>query len=172
MNKRAFLVVPVIAILAMLPSYGFTASKDQAGTQPAGISGESVDRPCHRHSLHAIMEKPGITEAQKGKIRALYAAFRDNTRRARTELISTVDEKKTMLLSGKADQQKLAKLDDQAVGFIGEILGARLKLRRDRLGLLTPEQMGRMADWQAEKAFQSRMKRISREGGDCRCRRD
>ncbi len=29
MTKRACFVVPVIAILAMLPLYGFTASKDQ-----------------------------------------------------------------------------------------------------------------------------------------------
>ncbi len=158
MTKRALLMLPVIAVLAIWPLYGFAGPKDAAATPPAASSdqggpGESCDMPHHGHSLHAIWEKLGITDEQKGKIRSLYTAYRDNSRKARTELMSIVDEKKTMLLSGKVDQQKLAKLDDQAVKLIGDVLGERLKLQRDRLALLTPEQRSRVADWRMGKPF-------------------
>jgi len=159
MNRRWLLIVPVIAILAIMPLYGLSQSKDQGGTPPSAAavpgdkpaacaaSGESVGCCHHGFSLHALMEKLGITDEQKVKIRAAYVAFRDNTRKARTELFSIRDEKKSMLLSGKVDQQKLAKLDDQAVKAIGEVVAGRLKLHRDRLGLLTQEQRSRIAEW-------------------------
>jgi len=62
-----------------------------------------------------------------------------------------------MLLSGKIDQQKLAQIDDQVVKLANDLLREKLKLRRDRLAALTPEQIERIADWRAEKAFRSKM---------------
>ena len=108
------------------------------------------------------MKKLGITDEQKKQIRGLYVGFRDRTRKTRMELMSLKDEKKTMLLSGKIDQQKLAQIDDQVVKLVSDLLREKLKLRRDRLAALTPEQIGRIADWQAEKAFRSKMHRMHR----------
>jgi Spy/CpxP family protein refolding chaperone len=76
------------------------------------------------------------------------------------ELKSLKDEKKTMLLSGKIDQQKLAQIDDQIVKLVPDLVKEKLKLRRDRLAQLTPEQIGRVADWMAEKAFRSKWRRM------------
>ena len=106
------------------------------------------------------MEKLGITDEQKTKIRALYVGFEDRTRKTRMELKSLKDEKKTMLLSGKIDQQKLAQIDDQVVKLVPDLVKEKLKLRRDRFALLTPEQIGRIADWQAERAFRSKWRRM------------
>ena len=127
--------------------------------------GESAGQWHQRPSLQAIMEKLGITDQQKEKIRALYVGFRDRTRETRMGLRSLRDEKKTMLLSGKIDQQKLAQMDDQVVKLVSDVVRERLKLRRDRLALMTPKQIGLIADWRAEKAFHSKWKRMHRFGG-------
>jgi protein CpxP len=110
-----------------------------------------------------MIKKLGITDDQKKQIRALYVGFQDRTRKARTDLMSSMDEKKTMVLSGKIDQAKLAQIDEQIVKLRGDVMRERLKMKRDRLGLLTPEQIGRIADWKAEKAFRSGHER--RHGG-------
>jgi Spy/CpxP family protein refolding chaperone len=125
-----------------------------------GGSGAFMGRRHHGNMLEAMQKKLGITDDQKKQIRALYVGYRDKTRKARIELMSLKDEKKTMLLSGKIDQQKLAQIDDQVVKLVGDIMKEKLKLRRDRLALLTPEQIGRLADWQAERAFQHKWKRM------------
>ena len=84
----------------------------------------------------------------------------DRTARRAMDLMSLKDEKKTMLLSGKIDQQKLAQIDDQVVKLVSDMVREKLKLRRDRLALLTPEQIERVADWQAERAFRSKMHKM------------
>ncbi len=123
-----------------------------------------MGRRHHGATLEDMMKKLGITDDQKLKIRALYVGFLDRTRKTRMDLKSLKDEKKTMLLSGKIDQQKLAQMDDQVVKLVGDLFKEKLKLRRDRLAALTPEQIGRIADWQAEKAFRSKLRRIHGEG--------
>ncbi len=107
--------------------------------------------------MEAIQKKLGLTDDQKKQLRALTVGFRDRTRKARTDLTSLRDEKKTMLLSGKIDQQKLAQTDDQIVKLRSDIMRERLKMLRDRLALLTPEQIGRLSAWQAEQGFRGRM---------------
>lgn len=169
MKKRTLLVLPMAAFLAMAVFASASSAKDDRGTSsgsPAmrGAVSQASDAPReftgrwhHRHPLKAMMKKLGITDAQKKQIRNLYVGFRDRTRKTRMELRSLKDEKKTMLLSGKIDQQKLAQIDDQTVKLVSELMKERLKLRRDRLALLTPEQIDKLADWQAEKAFRSKM---------------
>jgi len=127
-----------------------------AAGQPSDPPKEFAGRCHHRHSLEAIQKKLGITDEQKPKIRALYVGFKDRTRKTRMDLMSLKDEKKTMLLSAKVDQQKLTQMDEQTVKLVSDLLKEKLKLRRDRLALMTPEQLGRIADWQAEKAFRSK----------------
>ncbi len=133
-------------------------------SQPSGPSSgpseEFAGRMHHRHSLDSMLKKLGITDEQKKQIRGLYTGFKDRTRNIRMELWSLRDQKKTMLLSGKIDQQKLAQIDDQVVKLASDLLREKLKLRRDRFAALTPKQIGRIADWQAEKAFRAKMRKM------------
>ncbi len=170
MKRHALFALPFIA-LVILAAASVSSAKDDPGvpsgsrtmqspfSQSSDQPGEITSQVRHRPSLQAIMEKLGITEEQKAKIRALRVGFLDGTRKTRMDLQSLKDEKKTMLLSGKIDQQKLAQIDDQVVKLASDLLKERLRFRRDRLALMTPEQLGRIADWQAEKAFRSRMKK-------------
>jgi Spy/CpxP family protein refolding chaperone len=169
MNKRALLIVSMVAFLATAVIVATSNAKDDFGgssgstamkspvSQQAEQSGEFTGARHSRHSLEAMMKKLGITDEQKKQIRNLYVEFRDRTRKTRMELKSLRDEKKTMLLSGKIDQQKLAQIDDKVVTLVSDLLKERLKLRRDRLALMTPEQIDRIADWQAQKEFRSKM---------------
>lgn len=137
-----------------------TPTATGALSQSAGPSGEFRCPMYHRHSLEAMLKNLGITDEQKKQIRALYIGFRDRTRKTRMDLMSLRDEKKTMLLSGKIDQQKLAQIDDQIVKLVSDLVREKLKLRRDRLALLTPEQIGRVADWQAARLFRAKMHKM------------
>lgn len=170
MNKRALLVLATVTLLATGamavvsnaesgPGMASSSPSVQGATPtPPDPSGEFMGRRHHKHPLEAIQKRLGLTDEQKTQIRALYVGFQDRTRKARTDLMGLKDEKKTMLLSGKIDQQKLGQIDDQVVKLASEVMKEKLKLRRDRLALLTPEQIGRIADWKAEKAFRSKWK--------------
>ena len=159
----------VVAVAVGIGSPGYAAQDDPAtppgsaamrlgpSDNPSAGPGEFAKPGHHRPSLEAIQKKLGITDDQKKQLRALQVGFKDRTRKARTDLASLMDEKKTMMLSGKIDQQKLAQIDDQIVKLRSDIMRERLKMSRDRLGILTPEQIGRISDWQAEKGFRSRM---------------
>jgi protein CpxP len=127
--------------------------------QPSPSPGEFVGKGHSRHSLEAILKKLGITDEQRKQIRALYTTFKDKTRKARTDLMTLKDEKQTMLMSGKVDQQKLAQIDDQIVKLRGDVMREGLKLQRDRLALMTPEQIEKIAQWRADKAFKAKFRR-------------
>jgi periplasmic protein CpxP/Spy len=172
MRKRSCVMLTIVALLAVValaatssaqsgpaPTPGPPAMQAPAPDGP-GPSGAFMGRRHHGNMLEAMQARLGITDDQKKQIRALYVGCRDRTRKARTELMSLKDEKKTMLLSGKIDQQKLAQLDDQVVKLVSEVMKEKLKLRRDRLALLTPEQIGRLADWQAERSFQHKWNKM------------
>jgi periplasmic protein CpxP/Spy len=171
MIKHSPLVLPIVAFLALgmaVLSYGGEEGPAGPAGPPMMQSGPGDNPPGpwafakpghHRPTLEAIGKKLGITDAQKKQMRALQVAYRDRTRKARTDLASLRDEKKTMILSGKIDQQKLSQIDDQIVNLRSDLMREKLKLRRDRLALLTPEQIGRLADWQAERGFRARMHR-------------
>jgi len=171
MNKSVMLPLTMVTLLiigAVATSHAQTkpgmaptpATAQGTISQPPGPSEAFAGPMRHGHSLEAMMKKLGITDEQKKQIRALYVGFRDRTRKTRMERMSLKDEKKTMLLSGKIDQQKLAQIDDQIVKLVSDLVREKLKLRRDRLALLTPEQIGRVADWQAERAFRSKMHKM------------
>jgi Spy/CpxP family protein refolding chaperone len=167
MKKNALLVVAMAALFTMgaLAAYaqggpgapgGPPAMKGAMGRH-AGPPEEFMGKEHSRHSLEGLMKKLGITDEQKIQIRALYTGFRDRTRKTRMELMSLKDEKLTMLMSGKVDQQKLAQMDDQLVKLKSDLMKERLKLRRDRLGLLTPEQISKVADSMAARAFRGKL---------------
>ncbi len=165
----SLLVLSMVALLVMGAAYASYAAQDDPASPPKIAQGSGSPSPGssdelgapgrHRHGLGEMLKKLGITDDQKKQIRALYIGFRDRTRKARTDLMSAMDEKKTMVLSGKIDQAKLAQIDDQVVKLRSDIMRERLKMKRDRLGLLTPEQIGRIADWQAAKAFRAAQER-------------
>jgi len=169
MSKRVLLPLGIVILLAVGGIIAFSSAQEKPtmaptspGTQGTVIqasspSEELMRRGHHGPSLEAIQKKLGITDEQKKQIRALYVGYQDRTRKARTELMSLRDEKKTMFLSGKIDQQKLAEIDDQIVKLVSDVLREKLKLRRDRLALMTPKQIGLIADWQAERAFRAKM---------------
>jgi len=115
--------------------------------------------PHHPAHEEAIQPKLGITDDQKEADENVSGGFRDRTRKARTDLMSLRDEKKAMALSGKIDQQQLAQIDDQIVKLRSDLKREKLKLRRDRLALFTPEQIGQIADWHAERRFQAQTHR-------------
>lgn len=179
MRKRSYVMLTTVALLAVVAvaATSFAQSAPAPTPGPATMQGPSPDGPGFPgafmgrkhpgHMLEALQAKLGITDDQKKQIRALYVGYRDRTRKARTELMSLKDEKKTMVLSGKIDQQKLGQIDDQVVKLVGDIMKEKLKLRRDRLALLTPEQIGRLADWQAERGFQRKWGKMHGGKGFC-----
>lgn len=178
MDKRALAILSVSVLLVMGALAAFTGAQESSGasaaspvvksgmSQPSDPSEGFAGRWQHKPSLQAIMKKLGITDDQKKQFRVLQVGFRDRTRKARMELMSLSDEKTTMLISGKIDQQKLAQIDDQIVKLRSDVMKEALKLRRDRLALLTPDQIERIADWQAEKAFRAKFERRHSGGMD------
>jgi periplasmic protein CpxP/Spy len=172
--RKHLVVALTTALVLVFGGLGYTHAAQDAGAagptgppavtggagEPAGPAHEFAGSSHHRHSLKAIMKKLGITDEQKKQFRSLYVGFSDRTRKARTELMALKDEKKTMLLSGKIDQQKLAQIDDQLVKTKTDLLKEKLKFKRDRLALLTPEQLDKVADWMAEGSFRSKFKKM------------
>jgi periplasmic protein CpxP/Spy len=180
MKKHALLVVATAALFTMGSLAAFAQGPPAAPGGPPAMKGamghlagpptgppeEFMGKGPSGHSLEGLMKKLGITDEQKTQIRALYTGFQDRTRKTRMELMSLKDEKHTMLLSGKVDQQKLAQMDDQIVKLKSDLMKERLKLRRDRLGLLTPEQISKVADLMAAKAFRGKFGKMRHhEGG-------
>jgi periplasmic protein CpxP/Spy len=172
MTNRSLFVVSLVALMSMGVMIAASSAQTTSSASPASPavaatgpqhsepSGEFMGRGHHGHFLEAMMKKLGITDEQKKQIRGLYVAFKDRTRKTRADLMSLKDEKKTMLLSGKIDQQKLAQIDEQVVKLKSDVMREKLKLARDRLALMTPEQLDRIADWQAEKAFRHKWKKM------------
>ncbi len=164
-------------IVAVLFTTGLGACVYAAQDGPGARGGSSMnpasfDRPGHfpghmmrgRHGFGAILKKLGVTDDQKKQIRGLIVAAKERTRKSRTELMSSIDEKKTMLMSGKIDQAKLSQIDDKIVKLGSELMRERLKTRREILSLLTPEQVERAADLQLEKFGKERFGRMGRGG--------
>ncbi|AFM27081.1 Spy/CpxP family protein refolding chaperone [Desulfomonile tiedjei] len=99
----------------------------------------------HRHKVD-MKEALGLNDQQLKDMRGQFAQFRDRTRKLRTGLHALKDEKRTMMISGKIDQDRMTKIDDEMVKLKSEMLRERLKLQRDRLSLLSSDQVDRLAD--------------------------
>jgi Spy/CpxP family protein refolding chaperone len=92
-----------------------------------------------------------LTDEQKKEMRGLKVGFHERTRKARVALASLGDERRTMMMSGKIDEQKLAKIDEDTVKAESELMRERMKMRRDRLALLSPEQLTRLAEMMTDR---------------------
>ncbi|HMK35759.1 MAG TPA: hypothetical protein VK463_11875 [Desulfomonilaceae bacterium] len=168
MNKRIVATLPV-AVVLILTSIAFAKGPVAAPTcMPAA---PSVTTPEDRsvlsqaryvdgtYNLKLLQRRLKLTKQQKGEMRSLYTGFQDRTRDARSNLASLFKEKKDMLRSGKIDEKKLTELDDQIVKLRSDIFRDRLKLVRDRLGLLTPDQTQRLAHLKEKKICNDNLKR-------------
>lgn len=98
-----------------------------------------------------LIEKLKLTDDQLKQMRQVYVDFQDKTRKARNALMGLHDEKKTMLISGKIDQAKLAKIDEDIAKLASEVMSEDLLMKRQHLAKLTPEQMNLLADFLARK---------------------
>jgi len=78
-------------------------------------------------------------------MRQVFVDFENNSREARIILMGLHDEKRTMLMSGKIDQAKLEKMDEYTAKLASEVMTKELKMKRDLLSKLTPDQIDRMA---------------------------
>lgn len=114
------------------------------GPQPFDPSAPGQWRK-HRHKAD-MKEVLGLNDQQLKDMRGQLGQFKDRTRKLRTGLHALKDEKRTMMISGKIDQDRMAKIDDEMVKLKSEMLRERLKLQRDRLSLLNPDQVDRLAD--------------------------
>lgn len=126
------------------PPGGFGRGPDEMGPPEMGHG----KKPMHREPLPKIL---GLTDQQLKDMRVQRAGFQDRTRKARTSIDSLRDEKQTMILAGKIDQDKLAKIDEEMLKFRTEVLKEQLKLRRDWLAMLNPEQLDRLADFMSKR---------------------
>jgi Spy/CpxP family protein refolding chaperone len=93
----------------------------------------------------------GLTDEQKKEMRALFVNFQERSRKTRLSLASLGDERRTMMMSGKIDEPKLAKIDEETVKALSDVMKERMKMRRDRLALLTQDQITRLAEMMMEK---------------------
>ena len=175
MVTRKLMVFTTVAFLTMAPLAFGETSPAAAGPSSSGpafqgrmeqMSGPHwMGRFGRGDRMEYLAEKLGLTDDQKKKMRALKVSFNDRTRKARMSLISLKDEKRTMLMSGKVDQQKLAQMDEQIVKLVSELMTERLKMRRDRLALITPEQIDKLGEIVAKRGFHARGKGMHRGGG-------
>jgi Spy/CpxP family protein refolding chaperone len=92
-----------------------------------------------------LVEKLKLTDDQRKQMRQAFVDFENKSRKARMALMGLHDEKRTMLMSGKIDQARLAKLDEEITELSSEVMSDNLKMKRDLLSKLTPEQIDRMA---------------------------
>lgn len=106
--------------------------------------------------LGGLYERLGLTKEQKKKMRALVAGFLDLTRSARTTKMALKDEKRAMIISGKIDLKRLAAIDGEIVKSKSQVMKERLKMKREKLALLTDDQRDRLGEIMALKASHKR----------------
>ncbi len=94
----------------------------------------------------SLFQRLGLTDEQQQKLRDLRTNMKNTSREQRMKLVSLEDEKQTMLSSGKLDVDRMEKIDEELVKISADLLKARLKVRRDGLAILTPEQIKRLGD--------------------------
>ena len=157
MNKTA--LVLVLGALVIVSATCFHALAEPPGPPPVppahgpGFFGGPLGPP--PFGLLAgppdLVEKLKLTDDQKKEMRLAYVGFQDKTRKARTALMALRDEKEAMLVSGRIDEAKLAKLDEGLVKLASEVMGEHLKMEREHLLDLTPDQLNLLADFIAKK---------------------
>ena len=96
--------------------------------------------------LKALQEKLGLSEQQVKDLRAKMDDRREQIRKFRASLTPLMEEKRNMMRSGKIDQERLIKIDEEIGKLRSDIFRERLKMERDRLLILTPDQVKRLSE--------------------------
>lgn len=103
------------------------------------------------YSVKILFKRLGLSGQQWKNMTALYASFKDRTSYAQSSLASAVQKKKEMILSGRIDQARLVALDDEIATLRSYLYRERLQLIRDRLSLLSSEQLQMLGNLKAGK---------------------
>jgi hypothetical protein len=165
MRKTALCMAVVLAMLTPVLATASDGPPDrpERGNFGPGEMMGGPRGPERGHSPHGDMldgpggaklaERLGLADDQKKTLREQFVAFKERTRQTRMSLMSLNDEKKTMMMSGKVDQTKLAKIDDEIVKLTGQLMAEKQKMKRDMLALLKPEQLEKVADMVGSGGF-------------------
>jgi hypothetical protein len=94
-----------------------------------------------------LIESVKLTDDQLKQMRLTFVNFKEKTRKTRIAVMVLNDEKYTMLISGKLDPTKLAKIDEDSVLLASEVMTEYRKMSRDQISKLTPEQLEHLADF-------------------------
>jgi len=104
------------------------------------------DREPSHLSPKALQEKLGLREQQVSELRAKTDDHRRQIQKFRTDLMPLMEEKRNMMASGKINQERLIKIDEEILKLRSDMLRERLKMERDRLLILTPDQVKRLSE--------------------------
>jgi periplasmic protein CpxP/Spy len=115
------------------------------GPPPRDAFSEPWGAPFH------LIEELKLNDDQLKQTLLAYVDFKERTRKTRNALMGLHDERETMLISGKIDQPKLAKLDEETAKLVSEVMNERFKLMRELLSMFTPEQTNVLSRFLAKK---------------------
>jgi hypothetical protein len=168
MKVRSSLIASAVAVLIVVSSVSVQAFDERPGPPgmrpakpprgdfqgppgPPGGPGSpgpqfGEDRDSPRLSPKVLQEKLGLSEQQIKDLRAKMEDFGEQIRKFRTNLMPLMEEKRNMMLSGKINQERLIKIDEEILKLRSDMLSQRLKMERDRLLTLTPDQVKRLAE--------------------------
>ncbi|MEW6532280.1 MAG: Spy/CpxP family protein refolding chaperone [Thermodesulfobacteriota bacterium] len=168
-KRHVALLLPLLVLLLAAPSITRAVIEEDPGTPlemiasagpmppdqggPMGPGGPHMRRPFGERGAmrEALAKDLGLTQEQQDKLRSLRVDFKDRTRKTRMAVASLADEKQTMLMSGKVDLDKLTRIDEELVKAKTDLMRDRLKSNRERLKVLTPEQVQKIADLKGKR---------------------
>ena len=97
-------------------------------------------------SPKALQDKLGLSEQQVKDLRAKMDNHGTQMEKFRANLMPLMEEKRNMMMSGKINQERLIKIDEEIVKVRSDMLRERLKMERDRLLILSPDQVKRFSE--------------------------
>ena len=97
-------------------------------------------------SPKALQDKLGLSDRQAEDLRTRMDNHRAQMEKFRTNIRPLMEEKRNMMMSGKINQERLIRIDEEIVRVRSDMLRERLKMERDRLLILTPDQVKRFSD--------------------------
>ena len=180
MKKSIFAWLTVIALMMVMAvgttSFGAESTavtkttKETVGPDNQ-VSGPGSDDKGYRGKGHKrfrgefrkfFRSELGLTDEQKTKLRELRKESWERMQDARKAVRDIRDAKLKMLLSGKVDKDRLVELDKQYMKYRIQITEERLRMKREKALILTPEQAKRLGQFLQKKRDELRAKRGAR----------
>lgn len=181
MKKSIFVGLTVMAVMMVMavgtPSFGIESavvmktSQEKVGPDQQAYGPGADDEGSRsggrgrfrRQLKQFFLHDLGLTQEQRAKLRELRTESRQRMQDARTGVKKIREEKLNMLLSGKVDKDRLAKLDKQYMKYHIRIDEERLKMQRERAAVLTPDQAKRLGEFMKSKRDEFKARRSSRK---------